>query len=115
MRVLIHLSRDSVSAGDDIESHDERREVDGRRPLARFVHELLREHFLPSIQGGKATWIVRTSRKGTVIGVVSTRYDEPEPLRFVDASDLDLSDVGDALHFEYAAQRDPAEVFASLV
>jgi hypothetical protein len=103
-----------VAAGDDVESHDETREVDGRRPLSRFVHELLRDDYLPSIYGGNATWIVRTSRKSTVIGVVSTRSGEPEPLRFIHGSDLDLSEVGDALHFEYAAQRDPAEVFASM-
>jgi hypothetical protein len=112
--VFIHLSRGSVAAGDDIESHDENREVDGRRPLALFVHELLRDQYLPSIHGGKATWIVRTSRNGTAIGVVSTRQGHPEPLRFIDGADRDLSEVGGALYFEYAAQRDPAEVFDSI-
>jgi hypothetical protein len=112
--VLIRLSRDSVAAGDDLESHDQELEVDGRRPLARFVYDLVRDHYLPSIQGGNATWIVRTSRQGTVLGVVSTRYHDPQPLHFIDGRHRDLSEVGGTLYFEYAAQRDPQEVFNNL-
>jgi hypothetical protein len=110
----MHLSRDSVAAGDDIESHDAERDVDGRRPIERFVRELLRDRYLPSIQGGNATWIVRTSRQGRAIALVSTKHGDPEPLRWIAGSDMDLLEVGDTLHFEYAAQQDPAEVFATL-
>jgi hypothetical protein len=79
----MRLSRDSVAAGDDVESHDEIREVDPRRPLERLVRELHRDHYLASIQGGRATWIVRTSKNGEALAVFGTRYGDADTFSLV--------------------------------
>lgn len=113
--VELTLDRDSVAAGDDVEAHEERREVDGRRPLERFVAELVVENYLPSIQGGRSCWIVRTSRGGTALGVVRIRYGHFDSLRLLQSDDPPLSAVGDSLYFEYATQEDPDEVFDRLM
>lgn len=112
--VLLRLSRDSVAAGDDVVSHDEDRVVDRRRPLERFVAELFRDGYLPSIQGGRATWILRTGIRGEAIGVAATRVGRLDSFRLTVGRGIDLGEVGDALHFQYEAQRDPDEVLAEL-
>src|SRR4051794_38133295 len=98
----IGLYRDSVAAGDDVESHDETRDVDGRRPLERFVAELVRDRYLPSIHGGQSCWILRTSRRGEALGVVGVRYGEFQALRLLRDDDPSLAEVGASLYFEYA-------------
>jgi hypothetical protein len=103
-----------VAAGDDVEAHDEVRDIDGRRPLERVVAELVRDRYLPSIQGGRACWILRTSRRGDALGVVRIRYGEFAGFRHVRGDDPSLADVGGSLFFEYATQQDPDEVFARL-
>ena len=69
---LITADRDSVCAGDDIESHDRPFTV----PLYASVPELIRlatnAYGLPSISGDKATWIVKAGgRDGKPIEVVA--------------------------------------------
>jgi hypothetical protein len=110
----MRLSRDSVAAGDDVESHDEIREVDPRRPLERLVRELHRDHYLASIQGGRATWIVRTSKNGEALAVFGTRYGDADTFRLVKRTGMDLSEVGESLHFEFARHDDADSVLASL-
>ena len=113
--MLIQLDRDSVAAGDDVDPHAESREVDGRRPLERFVADLVWDRYLPQIQGGRSCWIVRTSRRGAAFGVVRIRYGEFQGLRLLSGDDPSLSEVGESLFFEYATQEDPDEIFARLV
>jgi hypothetical protein len=102
--VRVHLSRDSVTAGDDVEDHDEVAELDGRRPFSLVLAELLGRRYLPLISGGRATWLVRAGRLGTPLAVVAQEWPVPELLVESSAS---LSAVGDSLHFEYQAQGDP--------
>jgi hypothetical protein len=113
--MLIRLDRDSVAARDDVEAHDEQREVDGRRPLERFIADLVWDHYLPAIQGGQSCWVLRRSRKGEPLGVVRIRYGRFEGLQLLHRDSSDLSEVGDSLFFEYATQEDPDEVFARLL
>ena len=51
---------------------------------------------------------------GRAIGVLSTRYGDFERLALVDGADLDLSEVGESLHFEYPRHTDsnalPSEI-----
>lgn len=110
--VLLRLDRDSVAASDDVESHDEVREVDGRWQWV--VAELVRDRYLPSIQGGRACWILRTSRRGDALGVVRIRYGEFDGLRLISDDNPSLADVSASLFFEYATQEDPNDVFARL-
>jgi hypothetical protein len=78
---LITAYRDSVCAGDDIESHDRPFTV----PLYASMPELIRLATnacgLPSISGDKATWIVKAGGKdGTPIAVVAQQWEEPRLL-----------------------------------
>ncbi len=110
----VHLDRDSVAAGDDVEAHHEVRELDGRRPLERVVAELVRDRYLPRIQGGRACWILRRGRRGDALGVLRIRYGEFDGLRLLRDDNPPLADIGDSLFFEYATKQDPDEVFARL-
>ncbi|MEO6989317.1 MAG: hypothetical protein ABI239_11800 [Aquihabitans sp.] len=112
--MLIRLDRDSVAAGDDVDSHEEMREVDGRQPLERFVAELFRDGYLPRISGGKASWVMRRSRRAEPLGVAATKYSEMHVFRLTETDSLDLNEVGESLFFEYAAQTNPNEVFEGL-
>ena len=78
---LITADRDSVCAGDDIESHDRPFTV----PLYASVPELIRLATnacrLPSISGGKATWIVEAGGYGgKPIAVIAQQWEEPRLL-----------------------------------
>ena len=74
--VIIRLDRDSVAAGDDVESHDLEREVDQRRPFERFVHDLIWDGYLPTpaSPGGRSTWVARKERRGEPLAVIATRF-----------------------------------------
>jgi len=73
--VLIRLDRDSVAAGDDVESHEEIREVDGRRPLERLVADLIWNGYIPSTQGGWSCWVLRRTRRGEPLGLCQPPLD----------------------------------------
>ena len=78
---LITAYRDSVCAGDDIESHD--------RPFTAPPHASVPELIclathacrLPSISGDKATWIVEAGGYGgKPIAVIAQQWEEPRLL-----------------------------------
>ena len=73
-----HISRDSVAAGDDVESHDMVIEVDERRNLATFIQLLRRDGYLPRISGGQATWIALAGRRGRALAVTAEQWKLPE-------------------------------------
>lgn len=75
--VEVSLSRDSVAAGDDVESHDVSFEVDSRRKFSHFLQEIRRRSYLPAIHGGSATWVVRLGRQGPPVG--SSQLSGPTP------------------------------------
>jgi len=108
--VLIHLSRESVAAGDDVESHDQDVEVDNRRSLVLVLADITRDGYLPLIQGGRATWLVRANRGGRVLAVLAQNWDRWDRAALVVEPSIDVSEVGDTLHFEYLAQRDATGV-----
>ena len=109
--VRVRLSRDSVTAGDDVDGHDEVIDVDAVRPLSQVVAEVLGRRYLPSIQGGMATWVLRSGRRGPALGIVAEQWTAPELL--TDGT-VAISAVGSELHFEYRAQIDPRTVADSL-
>ena len=112
--MLLCLSRDSVAAGDDVESHDKNFEVDSRKALLLAIAEITQDRYLPLIQGGKATWVVRASRGGRVLAVVAQKWDRWERATLLVEPSIDMSQIGDTLHFQYFAQRDEADVIGDL-
>jgi hypothetical protein len=105
--VRLHLSRDSVAAGDDVEAHDQDVEVDERRNLATFIQMTVRDGYLPTISGGKATWVAMSGRHGKPLAVVAAQWKAPQ---LIVAFGTEVGAIGDSLHFRYLTQRDPQEL-----
>ena len=103
----VKLTRDSVAADDDVQSHDVSFEIDHRRKLSLFLAEIGRRSYLPGIYDGAATWVVRTGRGGQPVAVIAAQWSEPAMLV---ESGAELGEFGDAYHFEYLAQEDPQAV-----
>ena len=107
----VKLTRDSVAAGDDVESHDVSFEIDHRRKLSLFLAEIGRRSYLPGVHGGAATWVVRTGRGGQSVAVIAAQWSEPAMLVALGA---ELADFGDTYHFEYFAEADPQAILNRL-
>ena len=103
----LHLSRDSVAAGDDVESHDKVLVVDRRRPLELVLMSISRDRYLPRIFGGRASWLAVAGRRGPRLAVMAEQWDRP--LLLVNAGTA-ISQIGGAIDFEYHAQIDPNEL-----
>ena len=101
------VSRDSVAAGDDVESDDQYFEVDGRRPLQTFIQSVVRGGYLPRIASDRVTWVVMAGRRGRFLAIVARQWSTPEMLVELGTQ---VGEVGDSLHFRYITQQDPQEV-----
>ncbi len=105
----LSLDRDSVAPADDVDSHAATTAVDGRRPLSLVIGEVVRGGYLPSMD--RATWVVRAGRRGMALAVVAQQWKTPRML----VADVETSEFGDSLFFEYLAQVDPDGVVRTLV
>jgi hypothetical protein len=103
----VTVDRDSVAAGDDLESHERTFDVDARRKFVLFLRELQRESYLAQIQGGRATWVVRDRRGGRALAVLAQQWRAP--VCFLEPS-VELGAVGSRFHIEYVGQEDPLDV-----
>ena len=110
-KVQLHLSRDSVAAGDDVDSHDRNLNVARRQKLSDLVQTLVHDGYLPSIIGGRATWVVRAGEGGKVLAVVAAQWVRPE---LVVGPHTRVGAVGASLYFRYLTQRDPQTVLAQI-
>jgi hypothetical protein len=109
----ITVDRTSVAMGDDVFPHTETFSVPPETTLAAVVARLVERHYLASIAGGKATWILETDRP---LAVVAQQWTEPRFL--VDASQpissFAVEGRGVSLMFLYWKQHDPDHVFEEL-
>src|SRR5262245_15761403 len=99
------LSRDSVAAGDDLETHDAVKSLD-TTAVNDAIGQVIRSGYLPTIQGGKATWVVVSAQP---IAVCAQQWSAPKMLSWSPLTLSDLARSGDRyrLHFSYLAQLDP--------
>lgn len=107
------VTRDSVCAGDDVESHEQLVATPPADTLEGVLAAVLRTYVLPSIQGGHATW---GAMSGRPIAVVAQQWAAP---RLVSWRPLQLTEGNQRngvlhLHFTYFAQLDPALVLEVL-
>ncbi|MAP95198.1 MAG: hypothetical protein CMK07_09640 [Ponticaulis sp.] len=116
----IHVDRDSVAAGDDVEQHKKTVSVRHSTDMLVMLSHLLVKYPLPQIAGGKATWIIsRTSKFGTrfpydAIAVMAQQWNLPNLLASPDtAAHLD-ADGSMTLYFKYMAQKSPDDVMSAL-
>ena len=111
--MMINVDRGSVAMGDDVLSHAQTIDLQPGTSLADCVAYLLERHFLASIAGGRATWILVADRP---LAVVAQQWDEP---RFLVDSSRPISSFGAegrgvSLMFRYWMQHDPDHVFEEL-
>ncbi|BBB64444.1 hypothetical protein UNDYM_0191 [Undibacterium sp. YM2] len=114
--LLIRIDRDSVHAGDDTVSHAENIAVPANTSLAGLLEQIRMAKFLPSISGGRATWVIESSGSQIkTIGVLAQQWQEPRVM--MDASaELAQHFAGQQpnLFFRYRCQIDPDTVYAQL-
>lgn len=112
MLVIVHVNRDSVHAGDDLEYHAAEVEVDLDSDIGSMLKDL-KSSYLPGIAGGVATWIIACSGNGpSPIGVLAQQWQEPRlrvPLETPITQVLGSGRL--SVTFEYWCQKDPAFVF----
>jgi len=107
----IFVNRNSVCAGDDIDSHGFMLTIPEEATLGSCLQDILNRGYLPKISGGKATWVADFDQP---VAVVAQEWDKP---RFVVPEDTSISSwTGPiAIHFRYWAQSDPQLVFDCLI
>ncbi|TDC64458.1 hypothetical protein [Streptomyces hainanensis] len=108
------MDRTSVAAGDDALPHARTLDLPADTALAAVVADLVARHFLATIAGGRATWILTGA--GRPLAVVAQQWAEPRYL--VDPTlpigSLAADGRGVTLLFRYWKQHDPDLVFTEL-
>lgn len=69
----ITLNRDSVCAGDDVESHRVEVEFEVKATIQDLVYRIKKTDYLAPISGGKATWILMNM--GNEIAVLAQQWE----------------------------------------
>jgi hypothetical protein len=113
--VNIIVWRDSVAAGDDIFApHEIKIKVEDDEGIKSALEKILATRYLPSIQGGKATWIL-VGRKP--LAVLAQQWSEPRYLVASNSHTKDLveSESDHQLDFLYWCQVEPNEIMESIV
>jgi hypothetical protein len=111
--LVIELDRDSVHAGDDLESHRTSIRLDPAVTLRALFEMIQGMGYLPGISGGKSTWIIFSS--GKQIGVLAQQW--PETILLISAESTLSQYFGDTeprLLFRYWCQADPDHVFSQI-
>lgn len=106
--------RDSVAAGDDIFApHAIKIKVDNNESIETTLGKILASHYLPSIQGDKATWIVVGKNS---LAVVAQQWSKPHFLVEAVTPTCNLIEFTNEHHldFRYWCQVEPNEVVACL-
>jgi hypothetical protein len=112
---MIHLDRDSVCAGDDTESHESHLSLPLSATLADLLTAVSERHYLASISGGKATWLIQIAGRKDFIGVIAQQWETPRLLLPAETKlSVLLSGTKPAVFFRYREQSDPELVFSCL-
>ena len=102
-----YVTRDSVSAGDDVHApHARRFRIRAEFTVSDLVGQALQASQLPRINGGKATWGLSSN---IPLAVAAQEWDGPELVsQFpLDPDLLDQSNGEIRMHWSYFAQFDP--------
>lgn len=109
----VAVDRDSVHAGDDLESHAMSITLDQSAKMRTLIEVIQDMDYLPRISGGKATWVVYSS--GKPIGVLAQQWPKSKltvpPESIVDRY---FGNIEPHLLFRYWCQADPDEVFSDI-
>lgn len=115
MTTKIKVSRDSVAMGDDCTAPNQQIfEIQPDTTLAQFCELLIEQYYLPSIQGGCATWVLTFQNQP--LAVIAQQWEKP---RYITDSQALLSIYLDRIdgevmyHFwvDYEQQKDPDKIY----
>ena len=109
-----YVTRDSVSAADDIHApHARRFSIKSDWTWQSLVDHALHGSGLPEIAGGKAVWALSSN---IPLAVVAQQWDEPVLIWRMESDRIALDQSGDEirLHWSYFAQLDPELVLEVL-
>lgn len=106
--------RESVAMADDVFApHEKKIKVENDETLESTLEKILATHYLPSIQGGQATWIVVGKNP---LAVIAQQW--LKPYFFVEAivQTKELIEFANdhQLEFKYWGQVEPSKVIASI-
>ena len=109
----LFVTRDSVAAADDYESHDTEIALPDGASVEDAVSWIATTRYLPSIGGGAATWSIVSGRP---IAIVAQQWSKPRMLSPIpyELEDLNFRDDTLRIHANYHAQQDPNVVFEVL-
>ena len=112
--VRVHITRDSVCAGDDAKAPNARScQIGDTWSWPELVGRIWQASDLPSIDGGRATWVLAS---GILLAVAAQEWDQPHVFFRLEGDRRDLDMAGGDLraHWSYLAQIDPAMVVQAL-
>ncbi len=112
-QMTIQIDRDSVHPGDDLVSHATTLNISHSATIADFLKEIRQVHFLPSISGGKATWLIDSEgSESKCIGVLAQQWSEPKLTISASTPITEISSGKPGFYFRYWCQADPDTVFS---
>ena len=114
MSLTLHLTRDSVAAGDDMDAPHELALLLADDVTSEAMVAAIREaDYLPRIAGGKATWSVVSER---TVAVLAQQWPGPRMVQDAPYPTERLLRDGNGYSFllKYDAQQDPETVLAVL-
>jgi hypothetical protein len=111
---IVIVWRESVAMGDDAYApHEIKIKVEDDESIESTLEKILATHYLPSIHGGKATWIFVGKNP---VAVIAQQWSKPYYLVESNSrtEDLIAFQKDCQLEFIYWCQVEPEEVVASL-
>ncbi|WP_438490117.1 hypothetical protein [Streptomyces sp. S186] len=111
----VHLTRDSVAMGDDVDApHEDTRDLPAEMSVREAVAFVVRSGYLAPIAGGKASWVLTSACAS--IAVVAQQWKEPRIITPGDCSLASLATDDGVIewHFRYLAQQDPVAIYEEL-
>ena len=109
------LARDSVCMFDDIDApHKKLTSISQKATLEELTKTIIRSKYLPTIQGGKATWVLKFGNKP--VAVIAQEWREAKFLVDKDIFICEFTNAEQSIDFylSYLVQKNPTEIFDSL-
>ena len=110
----LHLTRDSVAIGDDIDApHFKEANIDGETTSLDLAKEIQGMRYLANIGAGEATWSIVAA---IPIAIVAQQWEEPKLVTHENPTLRELAKGEDLLkvHINYHCQEDPDEILEKL-
>jgi hypothetical protein len=109
----VYVSRGSVAAGDDVDAPNaDSIAVPDGTPLEEIIGGIAKSGYLPTIEGGQASWSVTSN---IPVAVVAQQWAQPRMFFLLRGmKELDSRDGVLRLYFNYHAQVDPETVYTIL-